>query len=133
MHRDNLPHQTANPPHVPPVPPSAPLEGCLAKRALATTQPSLWCGFIPSLASLARGDKMAKMLMDWLRRRPKFSYEIADRDLDLWRCDRCQRIVSQRQMTFHAASKHGFDAPDVRITNGGLDGRNREFGQGVLR
>lgn len=56
-------------------------------------------------------------MLEWLRRRPKFSYEIADRALDLWRCHLCQRIVSQRQMTFHAASKHGFNGPNVRITN----------------
>ena len=53
----------------------------------------------------------------WYGARPRFSYQIADRALDLWRCDRCQRIVSQRQMMFHATTKHTFNAPNVRITN----------------
>lgn len=56
-------------------------------------------------------------MLDWLHRRPKFSYAIADRALDLWRCGVCERIVSRRQMTFHAASKHKFNAPGVHITN----------------
>lgn len=71
--------------------------------------------------SLSPGDKVPKMLMRWLRRRPRFDYSVADRDLDLWRCGVCQRIVSQRQMMFHATSKHGFDAPNVRITNQSSD------------
>lgn len=62
---------------------------------------------------------MPKMA-SWLRRlmgKPAFSYSIADRDLDMWFCEVCWRTVSGRQMTYHAASTHSFNARNVRITN----------------
>lgn len=58
------------------------------------------------------------MIRRWLRRllrRPGFHYSLADRDLDLWRCGVCQRIVSRRIMVMHAATEHGFDRTHVEI------------------
>jgi hypothetical protein len=56
-----------------------------------------------------------RRLLRKLLRRPGFHYAIADRDLDLWRCGLCQRIVSRRVMVLHAASKHGFDRANVEV------------------
>ena len=62
-------------------------------------------------------------LFEWLStslnryRKPQPGFQYEALDSGLWRCLNCHpaRIVWRDQLTFHAQSKHGFKAEDVRI------------------
>ena len=61
-------------------------------------------------------------MLRWLRRlilgrphpRPGFRYECLQDGR--WLCLLCDRSVQDTQMGFHARTKHGWVAPNVRIT-----------------
>lgn len=62
------------------------------------------------------------MIFNWLRRlltrkQPGFRFEILEPGI--WRCRACvpNRMVWEDQLGFHAKTKHGWKAPNVRITS----------------